>query len=47
MFQKIRKEGFSKVLAVTKILPLDWQSVNLTIVKQTKNSVTIKFEKVT
>jgi len=42
----IRKEGHSKVIAVTKLLPVDWRYAQAQIVNSSKKSVTIKFDKV-
>lgn len=42
----IRKEGGSRVISITKILPIDWQAIEMDIVKQTKTYVTIKVLKV-
>lgn len=42
----IRKEGGSRVLAVTNIVPSDFNIVNLSVIKTTKDAVTIKIEKV-
>lgn len=43
--QKIRREGASRVMAVTKILP-DWLLVNVAVIRENKNSVIVRFEKV-
>lgn len=42
----IRKEGSSKVIAVTKLLPKKWRYITAEIIHTDKSSVTIKFEKV-
>ena len=43
--QKVRKEGASRVIAVTKFLP-DWLLVRVTTVKKNETSVTVRFDKV-
>lgn len=45
-FCVIRKEGGSRVLTITKLLPSDWVGVNIDKVKENKRSVTLKIEKV-
>ena len=42
----IRKEGHSRVIAVTKILPENWIYATVKTIKETETSVTIKFDKV-
>ena len=42
----IRQEGGSRVLAITKVIPLDWKVVELSVVKTTENFVTLKVTKV-
>lgn len=42
----VRKEGGSRVIAVSKILPLDWTMVDITITKSTREAVYVKIEKV-
>ena len=42
----IRQEGGSRVLAVSSVLPKGWLVVELSIIKQAKNFVTIKINKV-
>lgn len=44
----IRKEGGSRVLVVTDLIPVDWSYVNCKIVKSNNNdnSITVKIKKV-
>lgn len=42
----IRKEGGSRVMTVSKIVPKEWLAVTATIVRKSNRSVTVKFEKV-
>ena len=42
----IRREGGSRVMSVTKVIPLDWQVVDIKIIKTTKNMVTLAINKV-
>ena len=42
----IRQEGGSRVLAVTKVIPLDWNVVEISVVKTTDSIVTLKVTKV-
>ena len=42
----IRREGGSRVLTVTKIIPLEWEYVILTVKKQKNNIISIEIEKV-
>ena len=42
----IRREGGSRILAVSSILPKDWIAVELEVVKQTKKVITVNIEKV-
>ena len=42
----IRREGGSRVLAVTKVIPLNWQVVDIEIIKLTKDLVTLKIRRV-
>lgn len=46
ILQNIRSEGHSRVMAVTKLLPRDWQSVHCEVVKVAKEIVTLRFTKV-
>ena len=46
MLNKIRKEGYSRVIAITKVLPAEWQAVKLIVTKKTQSSITVRFEKV-
>lgn len=47
VLQKIRSEGHSKVMAVTKFVPLDWQSVHCEALKTRKtDTVIIRITKV-
>ena len=42
----IRKEGGSKILAVTDIIPADWEIVTTDVIKSTDKIVTVKIEKI-
>ena len=42
----IRKEGGSRVISITNIIPADWIFVELVIIKTTKDVVTLKINKV-
>jgi len=42
----IRHEGGSRVIAISSVLPKDWQVVELTKIKGNNSSVTIKINKV-
>ena len=42
----IRKEGGSRVISITHIIPVEWTFVELVIVKTTKDVVTLKINKV-
>lgn len=44
--QKIRREGGSRVIAVTHILP-DWLLVNIRVIEQNKTSIIVRFDRVT
>ena len=42
----IRKEGGSRVISITHIIPTEWIFVELEVIKTTKNVVTLKINKV-
>lgn len=42
----VRREGGSRVLSVTKIIPHDWLVVQMEVIKQYGKFVTVRFEKV-
>lgn len=42
----IRKEGGSRILAVSNVIPKDWEVVELKVIKQTKKVITVNIEKV-
>ena len=42
----IRKEGGSRIVAVTKIIPTTWNIVSIVPINETKDSVTIRIDKV-
>lgn len=42
----IRKEGHSKVICVTKLLPDNWKLCHAHILRRTNEAVTIKFERI-
>ena len=42
----IRYEGGSRVLAVTDIIPQNWQAITVVKVKQKNNIITVTLEKV-
>ena len=42
----VRKEGGSRVISITNVIPLDWRAVELKLIKGTKTSITIKIERI-
>jgi len=42
----VRKEGGSRVISVTTIIPSDWKAVALKTIRGTKTSITIKIERI-
>ena len=42
----IRREGGSRVLAVTDIIPKDWQFITVVKIKQKNSKITVILEKV-
>ena len=42
----VRKEGGSRVLTVTSIIPVNWRYVTLTVKKQKKDMIFIEIKKV-
>ena len=42
----IRREGGSRVMTVTKVLPLNWQAVDVEVIKTTSKVVTLRINKV-
>ena len=42
----IRREGGSRVLSVTKILPPDWIIVEMKVTKKIANTIFVKIERV-
>lgn len=45
-FTVIRKEGGSRVIAVTSFIPKEWSVINIIKVKEKDNVVTLNIEKV-
>ena len=42
----IRKEGGSRVISITHLVPIEWIFVELEVVKQTTDMVTLKIKRV-
>ena len=42
----IRKEGGSRIISITDIIPLDWQIVEVISVKKNGNFIMLKIERV-
>lgn len=42
----VRREGGSRVLSMTKVLPKDWLAVEISVIKKTDGCITMKIEKV-
>ena len=42
----VRKEGGSRVLSVSKVVPKNWTAVEMEVVKATKESIIVKINKV-
>ena len=42
----VRREGGSRVISITRVIPLDWLAVDIEVVKTTKNVVTLKINRV-
>ena len=42
----IRREGGSRVLAVSRVIPAGWEAVELIVIKSTKDCITLKVERV-
>ena len=45
-FRAIRKEGGSRVISITHIIPAEWVFVELVVVQTTNDVVTLKINKV-
>lgn len=42
----IRREGGSRIVAITNVLPKDWVAVELIVVNHSQSAITIRFNKV-
>lgn len=42
----IRREGGSRVLSVSKIIPVEWVAVEMKVTRATSSAITVKIEKV-
>jgi len=42
----VRKEGGSRIIAVTKIIPVDWNIITIQINKISKNAIVLKLARV-
>lgn len=42
----VRREGGSRILAVSNVIPTDWQVVELKKIKENSNTVTVKIIKI-
>ena len=42
----IRAQGGSRVIAITKVIPKEWQVVKIKVIKELNSSVTLKIDKV-
>jgi len=42
----VRREGGSRVLAVSKVIPEGWIAVEIVIIKATPNTIIVKIDKV-
>ena len=42
----VRREGGSRVLSVSKVMPKGWTVVEMNVIHETTKSVTIKIDKV-
>lgn len=42
----VRKEGGSRVITISKIIPEDWIIVELTKIRKTDSTITVKINKV-
>ena len=42
----IRREGGSRVISITKAIPLDWQAVDIEVTKTTESIVILKINRI-
>ena len=42
----VRREGGSRVLSVSKVIPKEWIAVEMVVIKATSDIITVKIEKV-
>ena len=42
----IRREGGSRIIAITNVIPIGWQVVAVVKTKQKGNTITVTFERV-
>lgn len=42
----IRNEGGSRVIAVTDVVPKDWQIITISVLKEAKGSIMLKVNKI-
>ena len=42
----VRREGGSRVLSVSRVLPKDWEAVTMSVMKKSSAFVVVKIEKV-
>jgi len=42
----VRREGGSRIVAITKIIPADWIIVEMSVVKTMDSTVTVEIKKV-
>lgn len=42
----VRREGGSRVLSVSKVIPVSWTAVELVLIKSTKKSIMLRINKV-
>lgn len=42
----VRQEGGSRVLSMSKVIPVGWEAVVLSVVKATEKSVTVRINRV-
>jgi len=42
----VRREGGSRVLSVSKVIPKGWFAVEMVVIKATPNAITVKIDKV-
>lgn len=42
----VRQEGGSRVLSVSKVIPVGWEVVVMRVIKQTEKSITIRINRI-